>query len=271
MPSDAAIAMIGLPGSGKTTYLAALWHQLEAAEIPTALTATKLQPDREYLNRIREAWLTGDVPNVPLGIDKVAVLHVRHATNGAEYDITIPDVPGEDFSAHWIERRVPAGYLDQIKHSVGSLLFVHCERVQQARLISPSSTASDAASTEGVDWDRQLAPTQVQLVDLVQAAVEAHTPAAPLRIAAMVSAWDTLDRSITPPEWLERNLPLLAQFLRANAEVVKYTVFGVSVAAPKTSHALTPTPSDRVRLYIESDVSRDLTLPIEFLTAVQES
>ena len=49
--------MMGLPGSGKSTFLAALWHQLESTEIPTAFIAERLQPDREYLNKIREKWL----------------------------------------------------------------------------------------------------------------------------------------------------------------------------------------------------------------------
>ena len=69
--------MLGLPGSGKTTFLAALWHQFESAEIETAFIAERLQPDREYLKSIREAWLAcEEISHTSIGIEKSACGHV---------------------------------------------------------------------------------------------------------------------------------------------------------------------------------------------------
>ena len=34
--------VVGLPGSGKTTFLAALWHALESAEVSLALQLTEV-------------------------------------------------------------------------------------------------------------------------------------------------------------------------------------------------------------------------------------
>ena len=55
--ADFKLLMIGLRGSGKTTYLAALWHYLEFAEVEDQLKLPQLQSDRDYLNSIRNNWL----------------------------------------------------------------------------------------------------------------------------------------------------------------------------------------------------------------------
>lgn len=50
--------MIGLPQTGKTTFLAALWHVVKNLhEVPGALSLKKLQGDQEHLNRICDNWL----------------------------------------------------------------------------------------------------------------------------------------------------------------------------------------------------------------------
>ena len=49
--------LIGLPETGKTTFLAALWQVVESDEVPGALRLEKLHGDREHLNKIRADWL----------------------------------------------------------------------------------------------------------------------------------------------------------------------------------------------------------------------
>src|SRR5437868_5454727 len=130
MSSKGSIVMIGPPASGKTTFLAALWHQLESSEIRTAFTAERLQPDREFLNRIRQKWLEFEhIPRTPMGIEQSTTLHLRHIRSGAEFDLSIPDIVGEVFAAHWGDRRMRLAYLDQLRTSFGLLLFVHCRQI----------------------------------------------------------------------------------------------------------------------------------------------
>ena len=58
MPSS--IVVCGLPGSGKTTFLAALWHLVQSKEANTVLTLESLVYGQyEYVNAIRERWLKG--------------------------------------------------------------------------------------------------------------------------------------------------------------------------------------------------------------------
>ena len=52
------ILMVGLPGAGKTTYLAALWYVVNhPEEIKEALTLYCLPKNSKYLNMITVAWI----------------------------------------------------------------------------------------------------------------------------------------------------------------------------------------------------------------------
>ena len=54
---EKSVIVIGLPGSGKTTFLAALWHVISAREIPTALRFDTLAVgEQTHLNRIAARW-----------------------------------------------------------------------------------------------------------------------------------------------------------------------------------------------------------------------
>jgi Cdc6-like AAA superfamily ATPase len=270
MSSEGNVVMIGPPGSGKTTFLAALWHQLESSEIQTAFSAIRLQPDREYLNRIRERWLEfEEIPRTPIGIDQSSLLHLRHSGTQAEFDLSIPDVAGETFAAQWHERRVPTSYFQQLQRAFGLVLFVHCKQISRVNVLK-SSTPIDSSLIQDSEWEPVVAPTQTQLVDSLQIALNSFERNCPMRTAIVISAWDEVTDRITPASWLQRKLPLLDQFVRANSEILHSRVFGVSAIggnlADKETLALTPSPSSRVRVHVGSEVFRDLTLPLEFLT-----
>jgi hypothetical protein len=49
--------LIGLPSTGKTSFLAALWYAIQQSRSPTGLILKKLEGDSTYLNTIRAAWL----------------------------------------------------------------------------------------------------------------------------------------------------------------------------------------------------------------------
>jgi hypothetical protein len=270
MSSERTVVLVGLPGSGKTTFLAALWHQLESEEIQTAFTTDRLQPDREYLNGLRDAWLAfKEVPHTSAGIEQSALLHVRHVQTGKQFDLAIPDVAGETYRRQWLERQLPATYIHQLHHSFGVILFVHPEQVLHPALLD-GATRDSTGSEVLHEWEPALTPTQVRLVDLIQSALCVFDRSHVLRLALVVSAWDLVESPPTPEVWVERHLPLLDQFLRANTGRVMSQVFGASAIGGSLTEtemlARTPTPSSRVRLHISSENLRDLSRTIEFLT-----
>ena len=48
--------MVGLPGTGKTTFLAALWHVAKSHEVPGSMRLERREGDQEYLNWIADEW-----------------------------------------------------------------------------------------------------------------------------------------------------------------------------------------------------------------------
>ncbi len=274
MPSKGTAVMLGLPASGKTTYLAALWHQLESAEISTAFVAERLQPDREYLNSIRDGWLAfEELRRTTLTSEHSTLLHLQHVATKAQFDLSIPDVAGERFAQQWLDRRLPSDYVRLLEQCFGVLLFVHCRQVERVWTIPAHEPKAGARPM--IEWDPNHAPTQVQLVDLLQSAQLILKRSRVLRVGVVISAWDEVEERITPRSWIAKHLPLLDQFLKANTETVKSAIFGVSAIGgsldDRESLALTASPSARVRVQIDSDSIRDLTRPIEFLTGEANS
>jgi len=287
MSSGSRLLLIGLRGSGKTSFLAALWHLIEAGELPTALIASELQPDREHLNRIRESWLKFEpVGRTSLRSQEVTSLVLRDAATGTAIDISLPDLSGELFRLQWATRKATQFYADLAVNTAGIMLFLHVDAVRRSLRIPSasegetepqvsSSAASDSAAPRPIsEWKPDDSPTQVQLVELLQFARFLHTSVKPLRVAVIVSAWDLVTESILPEAWLESYLPLLSQFLTANADALPFRIVGVSAQGGDLQKDLDrlqaeSVPSRRVRVVERVlEPNRDLTAPLRFLLAV---
>lgn len=292
MSNGSRLLLVGLRGSGKTSYLAALWHLVEAGEIPTSLINSELQPDREHLNQIRAKWLTfQEVGRTSLRSQEMVSLLLRDAGTGANIDITVPDLSGELFRLQWANRRVTRSYGDFAAEACGVLLLVHPSAIAKSLRISLSPTGESTRSKgteaslearssqadvaqnakEPKDWSSDLVPTQVQLVELLQFITYLRLTTQPFRVALVVSAWDLVPGPILPISWAESHLPLLSQFLVANADAVPFRVYGISALGGDLSKDLErlqneSVPSHRIKVVESSlDPHGDLTAPIQFL------
>lgn len=55
--TEKSVVVMGLPGSGKTTFLAALWHVVTAEDVPTKLKFSHLAAgSQKHLNEIASRW-----------------------------------------------------------------------------------------------------------------------------------------------------------------------------------------------------------------------
>jgi hypothetical protein len=265
------LLLVGLKGSGKTTFLAALWHQLEAGEVETSLVAAALQPDRTYLNRIRDAWLSfQDVPRTSLQAEQQISLGLTDRAHGRNFQMTFPDPSGESFRLQWRMRRATTAYAGAAKTAGGFLLFLHPHGLRLPARLTPTAPALPPEASQMIEWKHEFAPTQVQVLELIQFALHLRTSER-LPLAVVISAWDTVRDSITPAVWLERRVPLLWQYLTSNADVLPFRCFGVSALGGDLQQdharlAAVATPALRVSV-IEADGGKhnDLTSPIRFL------
>jgi len=276
--TSANLLFIGLPGSGKTTFLAALWHVLSDRSSATSLKLTKLGGDRAYLNQITKEWREcSQVLRTNLQAEQVVVLHLDGEGFGA-FDLSIPDLAGEAFKQQLSDRRMSRHHDTFVQEATGVMLFLHPD-VQKGtqltvarRLEAELPGAHEEAAGAGVDntWSPELLPTQSKLVELLQFLLERTQRK--LRVAVVVSAWDLVDELGAPHEFVARELPLLQQFLEVNDELFEYSVFGVSaqggditVAAEKQTLLELDDALKRIKVRQEQQTSQDVTKPIAWL------
>lgn len=284
--AESKVLLLGLKGSGKTSFLAALWHLIESSEVETRLVGAKLQSDREHLNSLRNKWLNfEEQERTGLQSQKSVTLNLKSKDDpDRQIELVLPDFSGEAFRRQWETRQIDQRLGMFEREAKGVLLFVHPKNIKESDLIAANETVRERRKGSGdqtrvlqVDsldevskWDYEHAPTQVQLVELLQFLFYLQEDSSGLRIAVIVSAWDLIKERLTPSAWLERRIPLLHQYLQANEGEKRFQVYGVSAiggSLPVESKTLKKqVPAKRILVMNERlKTSHDLTLPIEFL------
>lgn len=289
MSTAANLLFMGLPGSGKTTFLAALWHVLDERSSETRLKLKGLSVDRTYLHQITADWQKcSQVQRTKLEHEQVVNLSLSSGTT--EFELTVPDLSGEGFEQQLRDRKIGVEHHQNIQRATGLVLFVHA-RVKEGTRLSYSrqlSAVLDGAPSQraGTDsaggntqkpaiepWSIEKLPTQVALVELLQFALESVVRK--VRVAVVISAWDLVEKASftgTPHEYLKRELPLLRQFLDSNDDRLEHTVFGVSaqggdITVEEQKNALLGFDDalKRIKVLHGSDSSQDITRPIAWL------
>lgn len=279
--TQAVLSVVGLPGSGKTTFLAALWDALSRpADGPRPLSLARLPAERQYLGRIHTRWLRCErTPRTRKGEGvRHLELELRSADSG-ETRLLIPDIAGEAFDELWEERTWAKGIYETAEAAQGVALFVHATDIVPPHPLLALEAGTPIPPDEGEEveppepWDPAAAPTQVKLIDLIQAVSGADDQRKILPLAIIFSAWDTIGvDGLKPEQYLESQLPMLAQFLHANEARLPSQSFGVSAqggdvedeAEAARLRSIDP-PSDRVRVIEQTTVTHDITAPLRSL------
>jgi len=272
------VVAVGLVGSGKSTFLAALWHVVCEGDVPGALRLTASGADQTRLNELTEKWLKGEeLDRTFLDDEAFPVINVHPDQRPLESsEFVIPDLSGESFRRALSERAWSRELDSYVRASSGVLIFLHPDSVKPdatvaqgmelAAEIEPDSIATHQGG-ERIPWDYETASCQVKLVDLLQllAGRMSNQP----RVCLVISAWDLIaDQDLTPGNWLDTHAPLLSQFLRHQRTAVR--VFGVSAQGgrlPQDIDRLTSLdrPSERIKVIEGATQSHDITAPVRWL------
>lgn len=247
--------LIGLPSTGKTSFLAALWYMVNQSEIECALTLDRLDGDSRYLYQIRDAWLEHKpVPRNPLDSEKAVSMILKRRDSSASVDLTIPDLSGESFRLQWAKRQFTTQYDQRLREANGAILFVHPESVSKPHRIdtlnalvtamadavaAPQETEEENPQGASKPWDIEKAPTQVQLVELLQFISGRDYFHPPFRLAIIVSAWDLVSHMWkNAGDWVSSELPLLREFLDSNKGSFEVEFYGVSAQGGRYASSL---------------------------------
>lgn len=288
---SSSVVICGLPGSGKTTFLAALWHVVFDRVNPNAclkFDSLKDGDDYSHLNAIARRWQDAkEQIHTEISSGKVVSMNLRSG-DGSRIRLTFPDLSGESYQHMWEQRECTPQLADLLAGGRGVLLFVHADRIRRpigvAEATAQATALGEAAPEPTVSekWHPKDAPTAVQIVEILQMLRCDALRAPTRRLAIVLSAWDKVeDEGLSPEALLDRDLPLLDQYLRNGRDAWEFRIYGLSaqggdyeregeaeggdrrerVAAIREIDE----PSSRIRL-LSPDLSTDLTEPVAWLT-----
>lgn len=278
------VAIIGLPESGKTTLLAALWHTVREKGACTSLTFADLsQGNYEHLNTLAKRWRAGKrQQRTQLAGTKAVSMRLKDGS-GRTVEVSFPDSPGEDFSRMW-ERRELDETMRTTLLAPAIVLVVNGDRIRFPAWIAERNAIQRGLGlppevTDVVDWRAELAPTQVQVVELLQFLMSGALDSGPRRLAVLITAWDVVEEDgMDPEEVLSVQLPLLDQYLRNGRDSWTWRVWGVSAQGgayedadsgeklPETEALRELSrPSSRIKVVDGKVSSTDITAPLDWL------
>ena len=126
-----SFVVCGLPGSGKTTFLAALWHIVQSGETTTCLTLRSLNyADYEYVNAIRIRWQQGRRQSRTVGAARTVGIDLA-VRDGNDVQVLFPDHSGETYDSMWVTRTCSTAVADHLRNRHGVLLFLRAEGMKQ--------------------------------------------------------------------------------------------------------------------------------------------
>jgi hypothetical protein len=223
---------VGLPKTGKTTYLALAYGTI-LDDDACGVRLDAHDDDLAYLNRILEALqeyrpaahtLVGQTEGLSLSLR-----FGQHETARVE----VPDLSGETWEGVHVDRVWERELVGAVPICTGFVLFTNVDDHKAVQTVT--ELQADTEALGDTSWDENAphtpdvpeAPTQLVLVDLLHALRRVHRGT--FRVSVVLSAYDAAEPpGITPADWIEENLPLLAQYLAVNADVVDSRAFGVS-------------------------------------------
>lgn len=278
------IVLMGLPATGKTSFLAALWYLVQHSQIASSLRLEKLEGDSKYLNQISKAWAAYEpVPHTRIDSETVVSMLLKDIHTDQRLKLSFPDLSGESFSLQWTMRQFTQGYDTFLRSASGGLLFVSPLhylkpiRIDQVNPLldeivggEPKEEPLQDRSAPLKPWNPERTPTQVQLVDLLQFILGRDYFVPPFRLAVIVSAWDKpRELNMSPVEWLATEFPMFHQFLSSNQQAFDTAIYGLSAQGgdyAQRDSLLDKTPSDRIEVVgVGISNSHDLTEPLQWL------
>ena len=274
--------IIGLPATGKTTFLAALWHVVYEKEIQGALQLKELPELRDHLNKICEKWIDCyPIERTKVGFEKTVSMKLVDTKTSTEVEVFFPDMSGETFLNHLKDRQWSKDYDDFVREADGILLFVHPEKITEPILIDQvlpliEELEPEAGNTiigdtnEEAPWTVEKVPSQVLLVEILQFYVNNPHLYRIERVGVVISAWDlVMKHEQSPDEYLETRLPLLHQYIKANRDLFLAKSFGISAQGGDYNNVeqlrTKVRPIERIIVADGGSNPHDITAPVKWL------
>ena len=276
------IVLVGGPSSGKSNYIARLWVSLSNNEGRLLAPTT---PDKiDYVEKLVSHLLAGkfaprsDPSLEELGHDLVVDVQVRDSNPLISASLVVPDVLGEVWKKAVANSELAQQWYDTLSETSAALLFVRAHSEDNFDALDWVTAGELLGAGLGEKAAANEIPTQVALCELLRMLENLLTKEAGRpRVAVVVAAWDSLDktgRASPPIKYLETQFPLFAGRLRDTLDV-DVRIFGLSVVggdlsipAFRDKLLVSGIPGNGLVVFEEDGKvveDKDVTVPIQWL------
>jgi hypothetical protein len=244
-PARPRLVFLGLPRTGKSTFLGAFWALIQSP-FEASVREASFSGDRSYVQRLADQVARGEEPDrTALDADEELAVEVYFEPEGLA-DLLIPDTSGESLRV-LAERRIwYPRLLAACTDATAILVFIHPERLRVPQRIVVAAAGEQTApgeqgesAPEDVEFHpgdavrfqaQEHACTAAELIDVFENLAECWSDRRPIRVGVVISAWDRVggDPKPTPYEWMAARLPGVLATLESNRDVADFEVFGVS-------------------------------------------
>ena len=221
--SERRVMLLGLPETGKSTFIGTLWHFVEEPSIEYVREAS-LPGERRHAQELAEhvRELT-EITRTHHDADERFEVPVEFPRSGT-VTLVIPDRSGEQLEG-LVQRRVwPELLREEVVQASAVMLFVHPSVITPP--LELHLLPGVPSGEEALEYKNPSACTAAQLIDGLEEVLEAMRDRWPVRVAVVISAFDLADGD-TPEQWLDLRLPAIASMLRNDPARVQSAVFGV--------------------------------------------
>jgi Double-GTPase 1 len=256
------LCLVGLPATGKTTYIAALWAYLRSGLDESKWRVLEVPENTTYLNLIAQAWLDRkEMPRSAPGATDTVQFTVQ-TPDGQPVTIVVPDLPGEMFLNAVRRPAIDTVAAAALTESQLLLIFVNGQKASTYAPLGdqepPDGAEEEETDGEGgggdenpADTDAGITPPLPEFVisdldsdtlntELLQRVLYLLRDQAPPTLVVVVSAWDVLDGTGKSPEkWLKDEQPMTWQFI--DELRIRTTVGVIGVSAQGADYGDHPT------------------------------
>lgn len=204
-------------------------------EMPIKFKLKRMEKDTQYLYSLEKKWLAVEPLERTVIGQEVSELTLLLTDGNQDLEVEFPDLSGETFQNIYENREMSQHLYQKICDANAILYFINVENIYHGQLISEVSEEIRNAGQEEYRERKpsQDDPTQIQIIDLLQAIAEIKR--SQVKLGIIFSAWDLIDdmENVNPRKYLKNNMNMLWQYLEANCRKFDTVIWGVSALGGK--------------------------------------
>lgn len=228
--------IIGLPESGKTTFLGALAYTLNSCTTVDTMYALDKIENMDYMRELSETWSKCEkMSRTMVGNYERCTIFLKDRDDN-KIELVLPDQSGEEFKNIIRNRTMSDKMYKDILDCDDILMFINPNVISSDIMITEISDKYRNGEELQYNGDINEIHEQAQYVMLLQDIRSVKRRKTKLKV--IISAWDAYEEKVIPEELLKRRLPLVWQFLFTNHMDFECEYWGISAQGGDVTDSL---------------------------------